>query len=227
MYVRDTSPTGVQVRAPTKPGDYDVRYVVQLEGSRKIAATVPLTLTAAAATLQAPADALGGATVEVAWTGPSGEGDYIDIMPANSSETSGEISYAYTRDGSPARLTAPGPAGAYEIRYILEGPGGRQILARAPLAVTLPTATLEAQTDARRGELVSVKWTGPNNEGDYVDIVPKGYGATSGEIGYFYTRGGSPRELNAPANAGDYEICYVMEAPKGRLILARSPLKVG
>ena len=64
----------------------------------------------------------------------TGGSDYIDIVTAGHTETSGEITYAYTRDGSPAKLTAPGKAGAYQIRYVLEGPGGRKVLATSTLA---------------------------------------------------------------------------------------------
>jgi Ca-activated chloride channel homolog len=225
-YVRDTRPTGAALRAPTAAGEYDVRYIVELESSRKAAVVVPLSIVAATATLTAPAQAMGGATIKVEWSGPNGEGDYIDIVPEGKRETSGEIAYAYTRDGTPATLTAPGSTGTYEVRYLLEGPGGRQVLARAPLSVETPTATLEVKAAAARGEILDVTWTGPNNPGDYVDIVPKGYGATSGEISYAYTRDGSPAQVNAPPTRGEFEIRYVMEAPKGRLILARAPLKV-
>jgi len=220
-YVRDTKPAGVTVRAPGTAGDYDLRYVVDLDGGRKTAAVIPLSIAAATATLTAPAEVAGGKDIQVAWTGPNGDGDYIDIVPAGTAQTSGEISYAYTRDGASVTLKAPGPSGSYEVRYVMEGPDGRRVLARVPLAVTLPTATLELKAVAVRGEILAVAWTGPDNQGDYVDVVPAGYGQTSGELAYFYTRDGSPGGMNAPAAAGDYEVRYVMEAPKGRL-----PLKV-
>ena len=42
-------------------------------------------------------------------------------------------SYAYTRDGSPARLQAPEEPGSYEVRYIMDQ--DKVILGRTPLTV--------------------------------------------------------------------------------------------
>jgi len=224
-YTKDAIPVA-KLRAPTTPGEYDVRYVVQLAGERKVKATAPLTVSAAAATLTVPPSAEGGEPMTIAWEGPAGAGDYLDIVPAGHSETSGEITYAYTRDGNPSKLTTPGKSGAYQIRYVLEGPGGRKVLASSPLAVTQSAATLKAADAAAKGSKVKVEWTGPKRRGDYVDLVKKGHAQTSGELSYFYTDRDSSNELTAPAEAGDYEIRYVLEAPGGRQVLARRPLRV-
>jgi Ca-activated chloride channel family protein len=225
VYVRDAIPVA-KLQAPTTAGEYDVRYILQLASERKIKATAPLTVSAASATLTVPPSAEAGEPLSIAWQGPAGAGDYVDIVPAGHSETSGEVTYAYTRDGNPAKLTAPGKSGAYEIRYVLEGPGGRKVLAASPLAVIQPAATLKAPDIAAKGSKVKVEWTGPKRRGDYIDLVKKGQQETSGELSYFYTDRDSSSELVAPAQAGDYEIRYVLEAPGGRQVLARRPLRV-
>jgi Ca-activated chloride channel family protein len=224
-YTRDAIPVA-KLQAPTTPGEYDVRYVVQLASERKVKATAPVTVSAATASLTVPPKAEGGEPMTIAWQGPAGTGDYVDIVPAGSSATSGEITYAYTRDGNPTKLTAPGKVGAYEIRYVLEGPGGRKVLASSPLAVTQSAATLKADDTVAKGSKVKVEWTGPKRAGDYVDLVKKGHAETSGELSYFYTDRASSSELTAPAEPGDYEIRYVLEAPGGRQVLARRPLRV-
>ena len=224
-YTRDAIPVA-KLQAPTTPGEYDVRYVVQLTGERKVKATAPLTVSAATATLTVPPKAEGGEPMSIAWVGPAGTGDYIDVVPAGHTQTSGEITYAYTRVGNPAKLTAPGKSGAYLIRYVLEGPGGRKVLASSPLAVTQPAATLNADDTVAKGSKVKVEWTGPKRAGDYVDLVKKGHAETSGELSYFYADRESSSELTAPAEPGDYEIRYVLEAPGGRQVLARRPLRV-
>lgn len=224
-YTKDAIPVA-KLQAPTTPGDYDVRYVLQLAAERKVKASAPLTVSAATATLTSPPTAEGGEPLTVAWQGPAGTGDYIDIVPAGNTATSGEITYAYTRDGNPSKLTAPGKAGAYQLRYILEGPLGRKILTSAPLAVTQPAATLKALDTAAPGSKVTVEWTGPKRRGDYVDLVKKGHAATSGELSYFYTDREAVNQLTAPAETGEYEIRYVLEAPGGRQVLARRPLRV-
>jgi Ca-activated chloride channel family protein len=224
-YTRDAVPVA-KLRAPTAPGEYDVRYVLQLASARTVKATAPVTVTAAAASLTVPPKAEGGEPLTIAWTGPAGAGDYIDIVPASHTETSGEITYAYTRDGNPSKLTAPGKPGAYQIRYLLEGPGGRKVLVSSPLVVAQAAATLKAPDTAPKGSKVKVDWTGPKRRGDYVDLVKKGHTPTSGELSYFYTDRDSSRELTTPAEAGDYEIRYVLEAPGGRQVLARRALRV-
>ncbi|MDP3738767.1 MAG: hypothetical protein Q8R02_15340 [Hyphomonadaceae bacterium] len=224
-YTRDAIPVA-KLRAPTAPGDYDVRYVVQLEGARAIKATAPVTVTAASATLTAPSKAEAGEPFTVEWVGPAGNGDYVDLVPAGFTQVSGEITYAWTRDGNPAKLVAPGKAGAYQVRYVLEGAGKRTVLASSALEVSAPAATLKAPDSAAKGAKVKVEWTGPKRRGDYVDLVKKGQTAASGELSYFYTDRDSSSELTAPADAGDYEIRYVLEAPGGRQVLAKRSLTV-
>jgi len=225
-YVRQTN-GAVSLRAPTAPGDYDVRYVLDMGNNspRAVKTVAPLTITAATATLQGPATAEAGQALEVQWTGPNGKGDYVDLVKAGVTATSGEITYAYTSAGNPAKIEAPSTAGDYEIRYVLEGPGGRVISAKSPLKVTTPKATLNAPDTAAKGKAFKVEWTGPKSSGDYVDLVHKGNTATSGESDYFYTTTASPGELTAP-EAGEWEIRYVLEAPGGRAILASRALSV-
>ncbi len=217
---------GGALRAVTTPGEYDVRYVLDLKGTRSVKAVQPLVVTGAEATLDAPESASGGETLSIVWTGPAGEGDYIDLVPQGHGATSGEISYAYASNGSPASLKAPGAAGSYELRYILEGPGGRKVLVSSPLTVTPPEAKLTAPETAAPGERVIVNYEGPMRSGDYVDLVRQGYVATSGEITYFYADGSSANELVMPDEAGAYDIRYVMEAPGGRAILAKQTIQV-
>lgn len=224
-YAKDAIPVA-KLQVPTTPGEYDVRYIVQLAGERKIKATAPLTVSATTATLTAPPKAEAAEPMTIAWVGPAGTGDYIDIVPDGHTETSGEITYAYTRDGNPAKLTAPGKSGAYQVRYVLEGPGGRKVLASSLITVTVPPATLKAPPFADKGSKVKVEWTGPKRRGDYVDLVKKGHTQTSGEISYFYIDRESSNELTMPAEAGDYEIRYVLEAPGGRQVLALVPIRV-
>jgi Ca-activated chloride channel family protein len=224
-YTREAMPVA-KLRLPTTAGEYDVRYVLDLGSERKVKATAPVTVTAAAATLTAPPKADGGQDFTVAWTGPNAAGDYIDLVPAGHTETSGEITYAWARDGSPAKLTAPGKAGGYQIRYVLEGPGGRKVLATSALQVTQPAATVKAADTVNKGEKFKVEWTGPKSSGDYVDLVKRGQTAVSGELSYFYTDRDSTSELTAPAEAGEYDIRYILDAPGGRLVIAKTPVRV-
>lgn len=90
--------------------------------------------------------------------------------------------------------------------------------------MTLAKATLTAPGSVAKGAKFKVEWTGPKSSGDYVDLVQKGSTVTSGEKSYFYVT--STPELTAPAQAGEYEVRYILEAPGGRAVLARIPVSV-
>lgn len=225
-YVRDTGPTGLILRAPTVAGDYDVRYILQMPTERIVKAVSPLLIEEANVQIQAPETATGGEEMKIVWSGPNGEGDYIDIVPAGSNAISGEITYASTHSGSPAVLRAPGASGAYDVRYVLEGPGGRKVAARSTINITTPKGAVTAPASVKPGEPIQIKWTGPAYYGDYVDLVPKGYDETSGELSYFYVKMGAVGELTAPTVPGEYEVRYILDAPGGRIVLARAPVAV-
>lgn len=68
--------------------------------------------------------------------------------------------------------------------------------------------TLEPPAEIGAGTSFSVGWTGPDNEGDYITIVPAGADEGAYES-YFYTAHGPSGDLIAPIEAGEYEIRYV------------------
>ena len=122
-------PTG-QLLAPIEPGAYELWYVIGSD--RTIQARWSIAVTEATATLQAPGDAVAGATLQVTWTGPNGPGDYVTIAPVGSPDNT-YLSYFDTSTGSPGTLTAPDTAGAYEIRYVAAQES--HVYARIPLTV--------------------------------------------------------------------------------------------
>jgi hypothetical protein len=87
----------------------------------------------------------------------------------------------------------------------------------------LTPATLQAPAQVVAGVGFSVAWTGPDNEGDFVTVVRKD--AANRDSGtYALTRAGSPLDLTAPIDAGEWELRYV--ATRSRTVLARLPLAV-
>ena len=95
-------------------------------------------------------------------------------------------------------------------------------------AATLPDevltpATVAVPESVTAGAVFLATWTGPNNPGDYITIVPKA--TPDGEYrAYRDTAEGSPLLVKAPKEAGDAEIRYM--SGQGRKVLARIPLKV-
>lgn len=142
--------------------------------------------------------------LEVPWGGPNNEGDCITLVPAAFPEGEYET-YVYTKDGNPARIQTPYKSGDFEVRY--QSDGGNRVFARAGLKLTAPQITLSDPEEVAAGTELEVVWTGPNNEHDYITIVPSA--ASPGEyMNYIYSREGSPLRLTAPEEAGAYELRY-------------------
>ncbi len=87
----------------------------------------------------------------------------------------------------------------------------------------LPPAHLTAPTSGQIGDTISVNWTGPGAEGDYIDTALVGSTSESYET-YENVFKGNPLDLRLPAQPGDYEIRYVLA--EGLQVLARSAITV-
>jgi Ca-activated chloride channel family protein len=130
-------------------------------------------------------------------------------------------SYAYTKNGNPAKLPAPPDPGTYEVRYILGQDS--KLLAKAPITVTPVSATVSAPAEVAVEAKFQVEWQGPGYSGDYVAIaVPEA--SESQYESYVYTKTGTPVSLKAPSKPGTYEVRYVMD--RGRKILSKTRITV-
>jgi hypothetical protein len=207
-----------KIRAPEEPGQYIIRY--HLAMTYRVIGQTELTVKGVTATLEAPAQVQAGGEIAVSWQGPGGQGDYISIDPPDSPARD-YIQYRYTRSGSPAVIRIPEEAGRYEIRY--HQGQKRTVLARIPLEVLANEATVNGPASAAGGSDFTVQWTGPNNSGDYITIVPEGARARE-YLSYYYTKRGSPGTLEAPLEPGAYELRYMTGQSRG--ILARVAIEV-
>ncbi len=192
------------LRAPDKPGRYDIVYG---NAAGKALARQPIDVTPAPATLEAVETITIGGTVDIGWTGPSGPGDFITIVPPTA-DRSAYRDYADTRNGSPARVRVPDKADTYEIRYVTGETN--QILARRTVVAVPAQVELQAVDSAPAGSRIKVVWTGPNNTGDFITLV-KPDAAKSEYTHYFNTRDASPdgQTLRLPDQVGTYELRYV------------------
>ena len=198
------------------PGTYEIRYIVNQD--REIIAARTIEVTDVVATLVAPQNAIAGESVEVTWTGPDYQGDFIAI--AEPDDARGYINYTYTRDGETLDLVMPTEPGTYEIRYIVNQ--DREIIAAQTITVAPVTATLSAPSEAVIGEQLTVTWTGPDYQNDFIVIAEpddeRGYET------YSYTRDGSPLEVLVPSEPGTYELRYVLN--QDRVAVAAQTLTV-
>jgi len=215
-YTNQGSPLDLEL--PTEPGDYIVRYFVQQD--RSVLAEAPITVTAASATITAPTTAVGGSTVEIGWTGPDYDNDYIGIGRADAEGGEQWANYTYTNQGSPLDLLVPTEPGDYVIRYFVNQ--DRRVLAEAPLGVSAASATLTAPATAAAGSTIEVGWTGPGYQNDYIGIGRAG--ARDGARWQSYTRTsqGNPLSLDLPDEPGDYVIRYFID--QDRSVLAEVPI---
>jgi len=217
VYTRQGTP--VHLTALLDPGAAEVRYVAG--SSHAVLARAAIKIAAAAeATLAAAAEATAGSTVPITWQGPNNEGDFITIVPRGAESGSYERC-APTRGGSPAAVAAPMDTGEGEIRY-LSGQNSR-VLARRPIKILPAHVSLGAAEETVAGALVSITWEGPNDENDYLTIVPK-TAADGGRGAIAYTMKGSPLQLTAPSETGDGEIRYM--SGWGDRVLARRMIKI-
>ncbi|NLT72043.1 MAG: VWA domain-containing protein [Verrucomicrobiaceae bacterium] len=215
-YTREGSP--LKVLVPIEAGDAEIRYMTG-QGN-KVLARIPLKLEAAEATLKAAESVVAGAQVTIEWTGPDNERDYITVVPKDL-EDGKYAKYTYTSEGSPLKVLAPIAAGDAEIRYMTGQ--DNKVLARIPLKLEAAEVTLKAAESVVAGAEVTVEWTGPDNERDYITIVPKDL-EDGNYAQYTYTSEGSPLKVLTPIEPGDTEIRYM--TGQDNKVLARIPLKL-
>lgn len=192
-YIREGNPVSVQM--PAEPGSYELRYV--LRDSETIA-TAMIEVTPVEVTLTAPDEAAAGSTIQVGWTGPDAAGDNIQIA-----EVGGAYSaYAYTRGTSPVSLVMPATPGSYELRYVFRD---SETIFTRPITITEVKVSLDAPATAPAGSQVAIGWTGPDADGDNVQVAEIGGSYQT----YSYLRGTNPVTVQMPGVPGDYELRYV------------------
>ncbi len=211
-YTREGSPLGLEM--PPIPGDYEIRYTLRQD--REVIATKPITVTAPEVSLTAPDTAIAGETVAVGWTGPDYNLDYIAVgVPGERNY----INLTYTRDGDPLGLEMPAEPGDYEIRYTMRQ--DNTVIATRPITVTKAEVGLNAPDTAVVGETVTVEWTGPDYNLDFIAVGEPG---ENNYINYTYTRDGNPLGVEMPPQPGNYEIRYTLR--QDNEIIARRPITV-
>jgi Ca-activated chloride channel family protein len=217
-YIQVGQNTEKDLVAPSDPGLYELRYVLNVD--RKTVGTRAIEVSDPAVTLQAPDTTLTGADFDVSWAGTVNEKDYITIVPMGADEgTLGN--YFSVSDASKKALKAPADTGLYEVRYVLRE--GRKTLASATIEVTAPEITVSAPKTVLAGSKFDVSWTGTVNPRDFVTIVPMG--AEEGQSGnYQNVSDADTKALSAPADPGLYEVRYILR--EGRKTMASATVEV-
>lgn len=210
--------TPLELTAPMEPGESEVRYVAAR--SKKVLGRTAISVEPATATLTAPDEAMLGAVISVAWTGPNNKGDYVTVVPKDTPD--GQYgNYTVTAEGSLLNLTLPPKAGEAELRYM--SGLGRLVLGRRAIRILAPAVSISAADDAIAGSTLTINWTGPNNSGDYITIVAKE--KPDGQYGnYSVVSKGSPLTVLVPIESGEAELRYM--TGQGAMVLGRRALRV-
>ena len=118
-YVFDNNP--VNLLLPVDAGKYELKYMMEAH-SDKVLARRPITLEAVKATIEAPSSAVAGSVIDIQWTGPDNDSDYLAISKAGES---GYIQYFYLHHTKPLQITLPNEPGSYDIKYTMEQHGDK------------------------------------------------------------------------------------------------------
>ena len=221
-YARPTGPRSeLTLKVPADPGEYELRYV--LNEAERVIASRPITVTAAQASVRAPAEVMAGSAVAIEATGPDDGSHWIGFAPAGS-DAGAYIGNSYVRpSGTTTRTTvlAPAEPGEYELRYVLFE--GDSVVASQPVRVLPVQIRLEAPSSAAVGSPIEVAFTGPGGRGNWIGVVPAG-GDGSEYLSWDYVPedGRTSVQLNAPDTAGAWEIVFVEDGA----VKARVPLQV-
>jgi len=220
-YERPTGPTSELILdAPAEPGEYEIRFV--LNESERVLARRAITITAASATIEAPAEAGIGDTITVRATGPNSEKHWIGFAPKGG-DIGAYLDYERpTGETSVVTLTAPATPGEYEIRYVLNE--SEKIAASRAIRIVDRPATVQAADTVRAGAPLAVRAEGPFSERHWIGFAPAGsdigayrdYARPTGTV--------SALTLTAPDEPGEYEIRYVLN--ESERILARKAVRV-
>src|SRR5699024_10578207 len=125
--------------------------------------------------LSIPETASAASTIRVNWEGPDQKSDYLATIQPGAGG-SDEITYAYTKDGSPLELKLPAEPGDYEVVYVQHN--GRKVLARQGITTTPVSASLEFPEQADAADFIRINWQGPDYPSDYIATIQAGAGGS-------------------------------------------------
>lgn len=188
---------------------------------------LPLLMLTSAATLaaelKAPDQANLDSKVTVEVVGAVDARAFVSIVAPDAAEGS-YASYEYTSQPR-LQIRTPDSTGDYEVR-LLGAQSPYPTLARRPIRIVQPDASLQAPDEQPIGTAFAIGWTGPSQNREYITLVPAD--AAEGQYaGYAYAEGDGKGTvtLTTPTTPGDYELRYMT----GHMnkVIARRPLRVG
>lgn len=213
-YTSAGSPATLTV--PAEPGDYEIIYFMRQ--GRTPLERVAFTATDVSARLVAPQEAAVGSTIDVGWTGPDYDDDYIGIGRVGADGASQWENWRYTRDGSPIEVLVPASPGDYVIRYFVRQ--DRSAIAEIPITVTPVTAQLIVPETAEPGSTIEIGWDGPDYADDYIGMGLAGEDGAAQWQSWAYTKSGNPAVITVPDTPGEYVVRYCIRQDRSSIAQA-------
>ena len=210
----------LELLMPPEPGDYELRYVQKQDYT--VLASQPITVEPTEAGVSGPQTAAAGSTITVEWSGPEYDGDYIAVDEAGKSGGRFPINSQSIEQGSRLELLMPPEPGDYELRYVQKQ--DYTVLASQPISVEPTEAGVSGPQTAAAGSTITVEWSGPEYDGDYIAVDEVGKSGGRFPINSQSIEQGSPLELLMPPEPGDYELRYVQK--QDYTVLASQPISV-
>ncbi len=206
-----------RIEAPEQPGN----YLLTLIHEGAVQAARPLRVVMATATIDGPASAGAGETIEVRWSGPANRSDLIS-WALRDGEFLRRSSYGYVGDAQQGARTlrAPAQAGEYDLIYR----SGSTILARYPVTVGSVSASVSAPPSVHAGSRFTVAFEGPNNAGDRLTFSERGGEPRSGIGSYVYVGNTTDQSavLRVDETPGEYDVVYVSNDE----VIGRAPIDI-
>jgi hypothetical protein len=189
-------------------------------------ATIMLLLTspfalAQTATLEAPASATVGSTVQVRWTGPGAQYDVIAVIAPTAADDHKAISSSSIVGGkNPVPVVIPEAPGNYELRYISHL--SKAVIGRASIDAIDVDTSLAAPERSPAGATIDIEWKGPGNSYEQIQLHPPSAPVDAKPLAQATVLGRSPVRMNLPESAGEFELRYLTRLSKR--VLARRPI---
>ncbi|WP_010137790.1 VWA domain-containing protein [Oceanicola sp. S124] len=189
-----------------------------------------------AASLQAPETVGRASQVEVFWTGPARQGDYIDVAPFDGAGTHAFDTRPVDSGSDRVTLSMPAELGDYVLRYVqpltdeesraLGNGTTERSLALRSISVVEIDRFLRAPASVGQGATVAVDWGGPGGGRDYIALYHAGAAAIDAWLTSVAVTAGNPVQIQVPLDPGSYELRYIVEGSDGGAVLSQAPISV-
>jgi Ca-activated chloride channel family protein len=206
---------------PTVVGPLELLLIgPEANGVGRVIARRPVTVASGDPGLTAPEEIAIGEDVVVGWTRLVGGDDIVGMVPRDGTAT--ELISCITAAGRiEGSLSAPTVAAELDV-VVVDGVT-LAVVARRPIRITAPKATVNAPERVAIGDRIEVAWLGPEGREDFVSLALPG----SPDLDYLEwarVEDGNPTVFRAPRTPGEYELRYV-DGEAG-VVRARAPIIV-